>query len=688
MPRRAVVLLSGGMDSSTALAIAKAEGLDLVALTVDYGQRHRPEIEAARRIARYFGVRDHRTVKLDLRPIGGSALTDSKVPVPEQRSLDDIGRGIPPSYVPARNSILLSYALGLAEATGAEAIYIAANAIDYSIDGKAEVWVRTPRWTRLMRIKEFCEFPEGQYRTLALDRRSLQLAWSRVTGRFRHDARKKRCFSVRLERGQEITITEDHSLFTIDPMTSEIVVIKGSVVREGTPIVVPFDLSNGADAWNREFKSFNIEGLLRYSRESSQKWSIVEEGSHFTNRLRRTHVPKQFPLSDEFLYLVGLWLAEGGKEHDSRNATLRFSVGGVPGAADAMRSYFGQFGAHVTKSPANAFDYAVSSSVFTALFGYLGLFGTSKNGEKAFPRFFWNLSQRQRRFVIAGFWDGDGSHVFKHQTTLNQKSHRLIQEMYHCLTIDGIFPIVKDAPHGQKMMVIGRAKDFHRFATLYPLKHTTKRQAYESNGRIKGRDQATGLWKSPGLWSAVAAASLLPGRKTRIYNAGRKYDASFRAQRSVFSGVASLRTLAESKLAFLRVVDVRETSEDWMFDLSVEHAENFVANGVLAHNSGYPDCRPEYYQAFQEVARLGTKRGVEGDIIQIRTPLIHMSKADIVRKGEELGVPWALTWSCYMGATKACGVCDSCQLRLKGFREAGVPDPLPYASPRTRATNA
>ena len=118
MPRRAVVLLSGGMDSSTALAIAKAEGLDLVALTVDYGQRHRPEIEAARRIARYFGVRDHRTVKLDLRPIGGSALTDSKVPVPEQRSLDDIGRGIPPSYVPARNSILLSYALGLAEARG------------------------------------------------------------------------------------------------------------------------------------------------------------------------------------------------------------------------------------------------------------------------------------------------------------------------------------------------------------------------------------------------------------------------------------------------------------------------------------------------------------------------------------------------------------------------------------------
>ncbi len=109
----------------------------------------------------------------------------------------------------------------------------------------------------------------------------------------------------------------------------------------------------------------------------------------------------------------------------------------------------------------------------------------------------------------------------------------------------------------------------------------------------------------------------------------------------------------------------------------------YIAANALDY-SGYPDCRPEFYKAFQEVARLGTKRGVEGDVIEIRTPLIAMSKADIVRKGEELGVPWALTWSCYQGEDKACGVCDSCQLRLKGFREAGVKDPIPYArQPRT-----
>ena len=119
--------------------------------------------------------------------------------------------------------------------------------------------------------------------------------------------------------------------------------------------------------------------------------------------------------------------------------------------------------------------------------------------------------------------------------------------------------------------------------------------------------------------------------------------------------------------------------------LALGYAESLDADEIyIAANfldaSGYPDCRPEYYDAFREVARLGTKRGVEGRPIRIHTPLIHMTKADIVRRGTELGVPFSLTWSCYHGRTKACGVCDSCQLRLKGFREAGLLDPLPYAS--------
>jgi 7-cyano-7-deazaguanine synthase len=128
---RAVVLLSGGLDSSVTLAIAAAEKFELHALSFDYGQRHRIEIEAARRVAHSLAVKDHRIAQIDLRLFGGSALTD-EIAVPQGRTETDIATEIPTTYVPARNTILLSYALGFAETIGASDIFIGANAIDYS----------------------------------------------------------------------------------------------------------------------------------------------------------------------------------------------------------------------------------------------------------------------------------------------------------------------------------------------------------------------------------------------------------------------------------------------------------------------------------------------------------------------------------------------------------------------------
>ncbi|AFY50247.1 queuosine biosynthesis protein QueC [Nostoc sp. PCC 7524] len=95
--------------------------------------------------------------------------------------------------------------------------------------------------------------------------------------------------------------------------------------------------------------------------------------------------------------------------------------------------------------------------------------------------------------------------------------------------------------------------------------------------------------------------------------------------------------------------------------------------------SGYPDCRPDYIQAMQEVFRLGTKQGREGKPIQIIAPLLDLKKTEIIQLGNKLGVPWELTWSCYAGGDAACGVCDSCSLRLAAFKELGLVDPLPYA---------
>jgi 7-cyano-7-deazaguanine synthase len=128
-PRKAVVLLSGGLDSCTAAAIAKADGFELYALTVAYGQRHAAELDAARRVAAALGVARHVELQLDLSVFGGSSLTGSG-PVPKDRAVDEAG--IPSTYVPARNTVFLSLALAWAEALGATDIVIGVNAVDYS----------------------------------------------------------------------------------------------------------------------------------------------------------------------------------------------------------------------------------------------------------------------------------------------------------------------------------------------------------------------------------------------------------------------------------------------------------------------------------------------------------------------------------------------------------------------------
>lgn len=128
---RAVVLLSGGLDSSTVLAWAKSTGWDLVAVSFRYGQSHPTELEAARHQAQSWGVREHIVAQVDLEPVGGSALLGT-AEVPKDRAVDDMGGDIPVTYVPARNALFLTYGLAVAEARGISEIFIGANAVDYS----------------------------------------------------------------------------------------------------------------------------------------------------------------------------------------------------------------------------------------------------------------------------------------------------------------------------------------------------------------------------------------------------------------------------------------------------------------------------------------------------------------------------------------------------------------------------
>ncbi len=131
-PRRAVVLLSGGLDSSTVLAVVRRDGFEAHCLSVDYGQRHKGELAAARRVARALGAASHRSARVSLSLFGGSALTDPRIAVPKGRSEAAMGTDIPVTYVPARNTVLLSVALAWAEVLGADHLFLGVNAVDYS----------------------------------------------------------------------------------------------------------------------------------------------------------------------------------------------------------------------------------------------------------------------------------------------------------------------------------------------------------------------------------------------------------------------------------------------------------------------------------------------------------------------------------------------------------------------------
>ena len=132
MKEKAIILLSGGLDSATVLAIAKTQGFAPYALSFHYGQRHAHEVRAAQEIAAAQQVEEHRIIHIDLNAFGGSALTDNALDVPKERSMEAMGEGIPITYVPARNTIFLSYALAWAEVLGARHIFIGVNALDYS----------------------------------------------------------------------------------------------------------------------------------------------------------------------------------------------------------------------------------------------------------------------------------------------------------------------------------------------------------------------------------------------------------------------------------------------------------------------------------------------------------------------------------------------------------------------------
>lgn len=672
-PPKAVVLLSGGLDSTTCMAIAKAEGFDVYAMSFRYGQRHNHELDCAARVAQEMGAHKHHIATIDLGAFGGSALTD-EIEVPKGRSPDEMEDEIPVTYVPARNTIFLSFALAWAEVLGASDIFIGVNALDFSVGGDSYVWIRDENAAIFhVPIREFVEdFPAGQYQTLSINRETWQPQWKKVKAKLRHKVQNKTCYRVHLERGDSIDITEDHSLFSLDE-NYQLTPIKGNELETGLPLIVPMTLEEVHP--DKDLDYLDLEGLAGYMNALTAKKMAREENGFVVHR--SLSLPLRFPLTDDFLYATGLWLAEG---HLSKSGQPHYS-NTLPKAKETVRRAFAPYDGTI-KEKGNGVDYVVQGGkLLGSMLLFIGLTGKAIDGTKQLPRWFWQLSKRQKEFFLAGFWDGDGSRVHNGTASCYQKSSELLHELVYAFRSLGAYPTF--TPTGNRpghIMRMCSASDFEVLAKL-PLVDQRKKETAQKASSVKSRDKGKGLWKTEALWKLIREAEKPPGLATELYNRLGKYDNSVRGQRWHKLREVGLGHLLDTPLGFQTITSIEQVEEEYMYDLSVEGNENFYANSILAHNSGYPDCRPEYIAAYEAMANLATKASTQdGNTIRIHTPLIDLTKGQIVAKGLSLGVDYSLTSTCYDPDTNgaACGTCDACILRQKGFAENDLQDPIPY----------
>ncbi|MBU51157.1 MAG: hypothetical protein CL920_20915 [Deltaproteobacteria bacterium] len=672
--RKAVVLLSGGLDSTTCLAMAKDQGFEVYALSFQYGQRHSHELDCAKRIAQEMGVKKHHIAQIHLDAFGGSALTDSSIEVPKERPLEDMEKEIPVTYVPARNTIFLSFALAWAEVLEASDIFIGVNALDYSVGGDSFVFIKDEHdELHHVPIREFVEdFPRGRYKTLSINRKTWQPEWKKVKAKLRHRVGEKRCYRVHLERGDSIEITEDHSLFTIDERY-QLTPIKGEDIDPGIPLIVPMTLEEAHPEKDLEY--LDLRGLVGFVNAPLTKTMAREEDGFVYHR--SLALPLQFPITDDFLYATGLWLAEG---HITKSGQPHFS-NTLPEARERVRRAFAPYDGTI-KVKENGVDYLVQGGkLLGSLLLFIGFTGKAIDGDKQLPRWFWQLSRQQKETFLAGFWDGDGSRVHNGTATCAQKSSDLLHELVYAFRSLGAYPTYKPMKRQSgHVMRMCSASDFKILAEL-PLNDIAKKETAEKAAQVKSRDKAKGLWKSEALWKLIQEAEKPAGLATELYNRLGKYDNSVRGQRWHKLRDIELGYLMDTPLGFQMVTAIEEIQEEYMYDLSVQGNENFYANGILAHNSGYPDCRPEYIEAYEKMANLATKNATQdGLTLRIHTPLIQMTKGEIVKTGLALGVDYSITSTCYDPDEdgRACGECDACLLRIKGFRENEQDDPAPY----------
>jgi 7-cyano-7-deazaguanine synthase in queuosine biosynthesis len=594
--RKAVVLLSGGLDSTTVLAIARNEGYEIHALTFRYGQRHEAEIEAARRIARLNAVSEHVVAEIDLRAFGGSALTDN-IEVPKNRAPEEISEGIPVTYVPARNTIFLSFALAWAEVLNANDIFIGVNALDYCIPAPTDVATEQG-------VKKVKDLKVGEC-VLSYGRGGL--SWKRVTfhGRSPHQDKllRIRC------GGNVFDCTPNHHMLKVEYqkkyrllMNKKLNHVQAQELRVGDYLLSPAQEVDVDSEVGEEFDFTPYISNVQWAEERLE----VKDGK--VGRLTgvRNYLPLKCKLSD-ILVLLGWYVTEGWITNCNGICISQTNPQNIQSIIRSIESIGlrASLGSAKNNNRTIFFSHPVISYWFRTLGG--------RAQQKHLPEWCLRLPNKYLTILFEALIKGDGS--WQRQCKQNGKPYN------------------------------------HFYWDFYSSSEVLLKQTIYIAMRL-------------GYRSAIQ----------KRYKSGT-YSVRFTKPRSRLMNGASLMKITA-------IESVENTTD--LYDITVEDNHTFVGGSfgfIIAGQSGYPDCRPEYIEAFQRMADLATKAGVEGkQKLVIHTPLINLTKAQIVKKGIELGVDYSLTVTCYDPSSDgaACGQCDACHLRLKGFAENGMSDPARY----------
>ncbi|MCX5696976.1 MAG: 7-cyano-7-deazaguanine synthase [Candidatus Omnitrophica bacterium] len=719
--KKAIVLLSGGLDSATTLYIAKKQKFKCLCLIFDYGQRHRREIVSAKKIARSAGCK-WQIVKISL-PWKGSSLLDKSIAFTnDQPRLPSDTRGgqglttndqagIPNTYVPGRNIIFLSFALSCAEAIGAQAIFIGANAIDFSVAIDSKVIKKDDGLIPIQR----CSI--GDY-ILSMDRDTLKIRWSRVQGLIRHKYFSQIMYRIVTEHGREIIVSNGHSLFTLND-EGIIQPIKVDCIKKGDYILAPSKLKmfsninslNLLDLLANEEYLFIMHPKLgclikHYKNERERWWKRTNVMPlNIYNNLFRMHlkikddeiliksrkdreraIPAVMKLNKILSFFFGLWLAEGS--YGKRGAVC-ISCGNEEATIN-FRDVCRIFSAKMSVRK-NKIDKSMSSPLLMKIMKRLGFVGKART--KIVPPIIYDLPLELQAAFLRGFIIGDGSVSKDGAVGIYSASKPLINSIQDLLLNFNIIAYKKqnkhkktnfyDKPSTIYCLMIENSIDKQFFLKFIGNINNKIRLSPTYRSRIRGIPPYKKLNDELKLCRTPVAITKIKNaiRNNGIYTENR-FDRKLLLKLIPQTADRTLKekwsSLVNNDLIFAKVEQKRRVPyiNKYIYDVSVENNQNFVCDGVIAHNSGYPDCRPEFYRAFSHVIATGTKAGSERKKIAVETPLIHLGKAEIIKLGFSLGVPFEKTWSCYRGAGVPCGKCDSCFYRAKGFKEAGIRDPL------------